>query len=130
MSQRETPMIRRYWKRVGGTLVEEYPLVRRSATCGQRLADAVILPKRPTRMAKATEVSLEGEDVIVVQAKATRLGLSLMGQTYFSAQLIKRFHPASVLAVALCREDDSELRPLLERYQGLKVIVMHSRKAV
>jgi hypothetical protein len=125
MSQHETPMIRRYWTQVGGTLVGESPLVRRSATCGQRLADAVILPRHPTRIAKAAEVSLEGEEVIVVQAKAARLGLSLLGQTYFSAQLVKRLRPASVRAVTLCREDDSGLRPLLERHPGMQVFVMH-----
>jgi hypothetical protein len=127
MSLHETPMIRRYWQRVGGTLVEEFPLVRRTATCGQRLADAVILPRHPTRIAKAAEVSLAGEDVIVVQAKTGRLGMYLMGQTFFSAQLVKRLRPASVRAVALCQEDDAVLRPLLEQYPGLTVVVMGTR---
>ena len=124
MSKRETPMVRRYWRQVGGTLVEEYPAVRRSATCGQRLLDAVILPNQETRIAPWHEVSLEGEDVIVVQAKAKRLGMYLMGQTFFSAQLVRRFRPASVRSIALCTADDSVLRPLLERYPGMEVIVM------
>jgi hypothetical protein len=123
-------MIRRYWKQVDGTLVEEYPLVRRSATCARRLVDAVILPKQPTRVANAVDVSLKGQDVIVVQAKAARLGLSLLGQTYFSAQLVKRLRPASVRAGALCREDDSVVRPLLERYPGMKVVVLRHEWAV
>jgi hypothetical protein len=121
-------MIRRYWKQVGGTLIEEFPLVRRSPSCGQRLADAVILPKQPTRIAKATEVSLAGEDVIVVQAKTGRLGMYFMGQTFFSAQLVKRFRPASIQAVALCQEDDAVLRPLLERRKGMRVVVMRHRQ--
>jgi hypothetical protein len=128
MSLHETPMIRRYWQRVGGTLVEEFPLVRRTATCGPRLADAVILLRRPTRIAKATEVSLAGEDVIVVQAKTGRLGMYLMGQTFFSAPLVKRFRPASVQAVALCQDDDAVLRPLLERHKGMRVVVMRNRQ--
>jgi len=102
--------------------------VRHAATYGPRLADAVILPRRPTRIAKAAEVSLAGEDVIVVQAKTGRLGVYLMRQTLFSAQLVTRFRPASVQAVALCQEDDAVLRPLLERHTGMRVVVMRDRQ--
>jgi hypothetical protein len=123
MSKKETPMIRWYWHQIGGILVEEFPAVARTATCGQRLLDAVILPKHATRIAHWREVSLKGEEVIIVQAKASRLGMYLMGQTFFSAHLIKQFHPASVQSVALCTADDSVLRPLLEQYPEMKVIV-------
>jgi hypothetical protein len=123
MSKKETPMIRWYWNQVGGTLVEEFPAVFPTPTCGQRLLDAVILPKRETRIARWREVALEGEDLIVVQAKASRLGMYLMGQTFFSAQLMKRFHPTSIRSVALCAADDSVLRPLLEQYPGMEVVV-------
>ena len=34
MSKLETPMTRWYWKQVGGTLIEEYPAVRRSKGVG------------------------------------------------------------------------------------------------
>jgi hypothetical protein len=123
MSKKETPIIRWYWNQIGGTLIEEFPAVFQTSTCGQRLLDAVILPKRETRIARWREVSLEGEDVIVVQAKASRLGMYLMGQTFFSAQLIRKFRPASVRAVAPCIADDSVLRPLLEQYPEMEVIV-------
>jgi hypothetical protein len=124
MSKNETPLIHRYWKQVGGTLVEEFPVVTRSATNGQRLIDAVILPKLPTQKAHWKEVSLEGQDVILVQAKANRLGMYLMGQAFFSVELIRRFRPASVHSVALCQTDDSILRPLLEQYPNFEVVVM------
>ena len=124
MSKNETPLIHRYWKQVGGTLVEEFPVVSRSATNSQRLIDAVILPKLPTQKVHWKEVSLEGQDVIVVQAKASRLGMYLMGQTFFSAELIRKFRPASVRSVALCLADDSVLRPLLELYPGMEVVVL------
>jgi hypothetical protein len=124
MSKLETPLIHRYWKQVGGSLVEEFPAISLSATNGQRLIDAVILPKLPTQKVHWKEVSLEGQDVIVVQAKTGRLGMCLMGQTFFSAQLIKRFRPASVHSVALCQADDSVLRPLLEQYPDIEVVVM------
>jgi len=68
-------------------------------------------------------VTLEGQDVIVVQAKAERLGMYLMGQAVFSAELVKRFQPASIRSVALCSRDDSELRPLLAAFPLVEVVI-------
>jgi len=59
-----------------------------------------------------------------VQAKKGRLGMYLMGQTFFSEQLLRRFKPKSIMSVALCRKDDSVLRPLLEKYTKMKVVVI------
>ena len=65
-----------------------------------------------------------GEDVIVVQVEAIRLGRSLIRQPLFSVELVKRFHPASTQSVALCTADASVLRPLLEQYPGMEVVLM------
>jgi hypothetical protein len=127
MSKHETPMVLKYWEGVGGTLIEEFPMVRPSATCGPRYADAVILPNQKARRVGPGEqagISLEGEDVIVVQAKASWLGIYLMGQALFSAELIRRFRLASVRSVALCTADDAVLRTLLEPYPHVEVVVM------
>lgn len=124
MSKHETPMIRWYWDQVGGTLCEEFRAVSKSATSGQRLLDAVILPDGPKERVHWRDLSLRDQDVIVVQAKANRLGMYLMGQTLFSAELVRRFSPKSVQSVALCREDDAVLRPLLEAIPGMSVVVV------
>ena len=124
MSKNETPLIRQYWEKIGGTLIEEFPVVKRTPTCGQRLLDAVILPKGEKRIVRWKEVSIEGQDIIVVQANIGRLGMYLMGQTFFSAELIKRFKPASIRSVALCARDDSVLRPLLESHPDMEVVII------
>ena len=50
MSKLETPMVLKYWQQIGGTLIEEFPMVLGvPATCGPRYADAVILPKGEER---------------------------------------------------------------------------------
>ena len=116
-----------YWKKIGGTLIEEFCAVNRSDTCGQRLIDGVILPNREFKRIKANQFDknqIEGEDIIVVQAKASRLGMYLMGQTLFSAELMKKFKPKSIVSVALVLKDDSTLRPLLENYPNMKVVVL------
>ena len=123
MSKLEAPMTRWFWQQVGGTLVEEFCAVRRTPSCGQRLLDGVIIKGGECRIARQLEVSVEGQDVVVVQAKAQRLGMYLMGQALFSAQLMTAFRPRSIESVALVAQDDSVLRPLFERYEGMRVVV-------
>ena len=126
MSRLETPMTRRYWESIGGLLKEEFCLVRPTKECGIRLADAVILPQQETRIAdRGEEIEINGQHVVVVQTKASRLGMYLMGQALFSGELIRRyFKPLSVESVALCAKDDRVLRPLLEAHAGCSVVVM------
>lgn len=123
MSKHETPMTRWYWQQVGGTLIEEFVAVKGTSKCGVRVLDGIIIKDGDFRIVKQSEVSLDGKDVIVIQTKANRLGMYLMGQAFFSAQLIRRFNPRSIVSVALCSQDDSELRPLFEQYPNMKVVV-------
>jgi hypothetical protein len=126
MSKLETPMTLAYWESLGGTLIEEFQMVQGDSSCGPRRADAVILPNRDrVRIPKGQRsVSVEGEDVIVVQAKAMRLGMYLMGQAVFSAELMKRFKPKSITSTILCQKDDAVLRPLLTQFPNVRVVVM------
>jgi hypothetical protein len=126
MSKHETPMTLAYWKEVGGTLIEEFRVVDRSVGCGHRDLDAVILPKGERRRVLPTErrsISLQGQDVIVVQAKASRLGMYLMGQAFFSVHLVRRLGVASVRTVALCTDYDEVLGPIA-RDHGIEVVKM------
>jgi hypothetical protein len=118
MSKRETPMTRRYWERVRGTLLEEYLVVRSGPGVGRRMIDAVIIEDGDHRIASRSEsVSLDWHDIVIVQTNAHRLGMYLLGQAFFSRQLIKdRFAPRSVRTVALCAIDDAILRPIAERF--------------
>jgi hypothetical protein len=124
MTKLETPMTRRYWKRVGGTLLEEYLVMPRRLGVGRRLIDAVIIVDGDRRIASPGEsVSLDGHDLLVVQTKAYRLGMYLMGQALFSRVLIEdRCTPRSVRTVALCAIDDAVLRPIAERY-SVEIVV-------
>ena len=124
MSKLETPLTRAYWKKVSGTLIEEFYAVQSSSTCGKRIIDGVIIRGGENRIAKSSEVNLEGKDIIIVQTKAGRLGMYLMGQAFFSAELMKRFKPKSILSVALCLKDDSVLRPIFESYPNMKVEII------
>jgi hypothetical protein len=130
MSKLETPMIEKLWCTIGGTLIEEYPVTIASSTCGVRRVDAIILPNREKDRISCPKLlpgGLTGEDIIVVQAKFSRLGMSLMGQAVFSAELMKQFNPATIRSIALCRADDSVLRPLLASFPLVEVVVLDNQ---
>jgi len=122
MSKHETPLTRRYWDQVGGTLIEEFPAVLRGSDNAQRLMDGVIVVGGPTRIARPSEVSIKGKDIIVLQTKANRLGMNLMGQAIFSKKLMERFEPKSIRSVAICSEGDSVLEQYLAEY-GIELVV-------
>ena len=78
----------------------------------------------PERIAHWSEVDIEGKDIIVIQTKANRLGMYLMGQAVFSKELMKQFNPRLIESVALCIKDDAVLRPMLERFPDVEVVIM------
>lgn len=123
MSKYETPLTRWYWEKVGGLLIEEYPVVKASALQGKRFLDGLIVLGEPTARTSSQEFDLKGRDVIVVQTKAKRLGMYLMGQCLFSRDLVLQLGAKSVISIALCTENDLVLRPLLEAHVGCEVVV-------
>jgi hypothetical protein len=125
MSKKETPLTRKYWQEIGGTLIEEFVMVRKSQDNGIRLLDGIIILNGENKILKQKEISLEGKDIIAIQTKSKRLGMNLMGQTLFSEQLLRKYHnPKSIVSVALCTKDDIILRPLLENYPNMKVVII------
>ena len=117
-------MLRRYWDKVGGILIEEFPAIRKAADRAPRYIDGIIIRSDQRRIAEPAEVSLRGEHITVIQVKTGRLGMYLLGQALFSIDLMRPFGPASVESVALCEQSDAVLRPLFERYPNCRVVTM------
>jgi hypothetical protein len=68
---------------------------------------------------------------VVLQTKRGRLGMYLMGQTLFSAELLRRRFPSAVIeSVALCTSDDEVLRPMLEAHNECRVVVVPGEVAL
>lgn len=76
-------------------------------------------------MGKLTEI--EGKDIIVVQTKANRLGMYLLGQAVFSKELMKPLKPKNIRTVAICIKGDNVLEPIASEY-GVEVVVYDSPK--
>ena len=103
----------------------EFLAVRKDPDHAQRLLDGVIILGSETKIAKTDEVEIEGKDIIVVQTKANRLGMYLLGQAVFSRELMKPLKPRSVRSVAICTEGDDVLEPLASDYD-VEVVVYNS----
>jgi len=112
-------MTSRYAERMGGTLLLEYPIIWQRPGVGWRRVDAIIIQdRRPQVPTEDGRISLDGHDVIVVQTKAHRLAMPVLGQALFSRDLvIREFKPTSVRTVALCTGDDTALNPIAKRYR-------------
>lgn len=123
MSKLETPMTRWYWEQTGGLLIEEFQLVKRGPASAPRYADGLIVLGEPTGVSSKRDFDIRGRDVVVIQAKAKRLGMYLMGQTLFSLELVRRMEPSSARSVAVCSIDDPVMRELLENHEGCSVSV-------
>lgn len=121
-------MTRWYWQRVGGLLIEEFQLVRRGPENAPRYADGLIVLGEPDQISGERDFDIGGRDVIVVQSKAKRLGMYLMGQTLFSLELVRRMKPSSARAVAVCSIDDPVMRELLEHHEGCSVSVYNGKE--
>src|SRR5262249_38077115 len=66
-------------------------------------------------------VPLNGKRVIVIQTKAKRMGMYLMGQALFSARLAVEYGASSVRSILLCHEADGALLPLLKPFPEVEI---------
>jgi hypothetical protein len=70
---------------------------------------------------------LSKPNVIVVQTKAARMGMYLMGQALFSARLALARGAKSVRSILLCTAPDGVLLPLLKDFPEGEVWVYDER---
>ena len=125
MSLSEAELIESYWRETGGTLMTEFYAVNPSKEHGYRRLDAVIIrngqERRLLKSEHASQEDLDGQDLLVIQAKRGRLGMNLLGQALFSRELmLRRFRPKTAKAIALCEMDDPVLRPIAEDF-GIEI---------
>lgn len=116
-------MIAWHQERVQDLLIDEVPIVLPRPSHGERRLDGLIIPDARDEPVYGEPLDIAGRDVIVVQAKARRLGMPLMGQTLLSLGLVRALCPASATSVALCTANDSVFGPLLEDHEGCFVEV-------
>lgn len=129
MNKPERDLIRKYAKQTGGTLIFEYPMVKKAADRGSRRLDALIIRGGLPKEADWRRVGdLTRKEVEFIQAKNSRLGMSLMGQALFSRSLMnevmqnKGWKLKARRWLALCTRGDKRLGALMADY-GIDVVV-------
>ena len=131
MSKHETPMTRWYWRTVNkrqGLLIEEFPAVKRDGTTGKNkrhIDGVIVLGEKAERRGprKGDRELVKGKRVIVIQSKARRLGMSLIGQVVVSRELLKDLKADVVKSVGICKEDDKVLHAVLGRFKKCEAVV-------
>ena len=89
----------------------------------------MVLGEEQRRAARRERRCLDGEDVLVIQTKATRLNAAVYGQALLSPELIRtRWTPRRIRSVLLCTADDPELRPYVEAIGGIEVHLVEPRR--
>ena len=129
MSKNETWRTRKYWRSVGGLLIEEFKAIplNREGNTGRRLLDGVIVLGEKQRRQIGGKFDLKGKDIIVVQTKSNRLSMYLMGQALFSREILKRYKPKSIRTVAICGKGDPEMENLCKK-NNIEVVVIPESK--
>ena len=136
MSKHETPMTRWYWRTVNkrqGLLIEEFPAVKRDGSAGKNkrhIDGVIVLGEKAERRGplKGDRELVKGKEVIVIQSKARRLGMSLIGQVIVSRELLTDLKAKVVKSVGVCREDDQILRAVLGRFKKCEAVVYRQGK--
>ena len=131
MSKHETPMTRWYWRTVNkrqGLLIEEFPAVKRDGTTGKNkrhIDGVIVLGEKAERRGprKGDRELVKGKRVIVIQSKARRLGMGLIGQVVVSRELLKDLKAKVVKSVGVCRQDDQLLHKVLRRFKKCEAVV-------
>ncbi len=130
MSKHETWRTIKYWETIEGLLIEEYLVIPASKdkTVGKRLIDGIIVLGEVKSIQKGGSFDFKGRDVVAIQTKSTRLGMYLMGQAYFTREILKRFNPKSIMTVAICGKGDTEMEALCKKENIEVVIIPESEK--
>ncbi len=127
MSKHETWRTRKYWESTGGLLIEEFRAIKgdNGAGIGKRHIDAIIVLGEETNRQVGGQYDFTGKDIIVVQTKGSRLGMYVMGQAFFSREIMKRFNPRSIKTVVICAAGDAEMESLCQLHDIEVVIYPH-----
>ena len=130
------------WKGKGGSLIQEFCAVGETKNNGRgrrSLDGVIVLDKKGCRwpldqrrqeggralaaQRDAEYINKDEHDIIIVQVKASRLGMYLLGQALFSRELMWGCGYEVKKTVALCTQNDAVLGPIAKKY-GITVEVL------
>ncbi len=104
-------------------LIEEYILVEKSKGVAIRRLDGLIISSEESAIKDNKRIDIKNLDVIAVQTKATKLGMSVIGQAIISRDILLSKKARSVRCVIICSETDLFLEAYCEKYSVEVVII-------
>ena len=130
MSLHESPITQKFWENElagQGTLYEEFQAVEEQRGLqSRRNLDGVVVLGDPSGIRTRGRRCLDGENIVIIQTKATPLNPYVVGQALLSQDLIQmRWSPNSVRSVLLCTADDPELRAVTNEFPGVEIHIRH-----
>jgi len=136
MSKHETPMTVWYWRTLNagkGLLIRELTAVEggNGGAEGKRHIDGVIICGKKSgnrKGRKGDRAKVKGKKVVVIQSKAKRLGMYLIGQTIVSRELMKVLGAKVVKSVAVHRKDDPVMLKVLKRFKKCEAVLYSGKK--
>jgi uncharacterized protein (DUF608 family) len=136
MSKHETPMTRWYWRTMNkrkGLLIEEFAAVKKDRSNGKNkrhIDGVIVLGEKAERRGprKDDRKLVDGKQVIVIQSKARRLGMSLIGQVVVSCKLLESLGADVIKSVGVCKEDDKVLHEVLKTFEKCEAIIYRRGK--
>jgi hypothetical protein len=123
VSKHETWRTRKYWDQTGGLLIEEFVVVNQTKIQGRRVIDGIVVLNENKAIHKGNTYNLADRDVVIIQTKNGRIGMSLLGQAYFSRFLIERMKPRSIQCVAICGKTDAVMEELAKQH-NIEIVEM------
>jgi hypothetical protein len=132
MSLRESPITQEFWEdELGGrgTLYEEFRAVEQRGGQSRRDLDGVVVLGDPSGIRTRGRRCLDGEDIVIIQTKATPLNPHVFGQALLSQDLIQmRWSPNSIRSVLLCTADDPDLRAVTNTFSDVEIHIRRGRR--
>ena len=82
---------------------------------GKRLIDGIIVLGEEKKIQVSGKYDFKDKDIIIIQTKSNRLGMYLMGQEFFSREIMKRFKLRSIRTFTICGKPDIEMEQLCKK---------------
>jgi hypothetical protein len=123
-NRNEVRLIRTYHAHLGGTLITGWTVNCAGPGMRRRL-DAVILPDGRPGEARQADIDLTNRDVILVEARNSRLGCQSVGQILVKGDwLMEECAPRSLHRVVLVTGTEVGLEDFAARRYGIETVVL------
>lgn len=123
MSSYQSKRIRKYWKQVGGLLIEEFQAIPKKKSAEKQVIEGIIVLGEETRRQRGGIYDFTGKDIIVIHTKKDQVGMQSLGQAFQSREVMMRYQPRSIKTVTICSKPDEEMYKFCKEFDIEMVVI-------